>query len=124
LLDRVERRAGELGVTQTALVERYVEEGLRMDDHPGIAFVDEAAGRRARVAGTGLDVWQIVETVLDNAGSTAEAAAYLAVSEVVVHRAMRYYADHPEEIDRWIEGNARYAELEERAARRIADALA
>jgi uncharacterized protein (DUF433 family) len=123
-LSRLEQRAKQLRVTQTALVERYVEEGLQMDDHPGIVFVDEAAGRRARVAGTGVDVWQVVETVIDNAGSTAEAAAYLAVSEVLVRRAMRYYADHPDEIDHWIESNARYAELEERATRRIADARA
>lgn len=124
MLERLERRAAERGVTQTALVERYVEEGLRMDDHPGICFADGPAGRRARVAGTGLDVWEVVETVLDNDGSAAEAADYLAIAEPLVRNALRYYADFPFEIDDWIAANARYLELEQQATRRVADALA
>lgn len=124
MLERLERRAAERGVTQTALVERYVEEGLRMDDHPGICFADGPAGRRARVAGTGLDVWEVVETVLDNDGSAAEAADYLAIAEPLVRNALRYYADFPFEIDDWIAANARYFELEQQATRRVADALA
>lgn len=124
VLERLERRAAERGVTQTTLLERYVEEGLRMDDHPGICFVDGPAGRRPRVVGTGLDVWEVVETVLDNDGSAAEAADYLAIAEPLVRNALRYYADFPVEIDDWIAANARYFELEQLAARRVADALA
>jgi uncharacterized protein (DUF433 family) len=123
-LERLERRAAERKVTRTALVERYVEEGLRMDEHPGISFADGAAGRRARLAGTGLDVWEVVAVVIDNDGSTAEAAGYLAISEALVRTGLRYYAEHADEIDDWIAANARYAQLEEQAGRRIADALA
>src|SRR3954469_584466 len=39
------------------LAQRYVEEGLRMDEHPLVRFVDGPAGRRARLVGTGMDVW-------------------------------------------------------------------
>jgi len=122
-LERLEERARRTGQTQTALVERYVEEGLRLDDHPGIVFVDEPAGRRARVAGTGLDVWEVVETVQDNEGSIADAAAYLDVPERVVLDAMRYYADFPYEIDAWSADNARYWEEERQRMRRVADAI-
>jgi uncharacterized protein (DUF433 family) len=123
ILGRLEQRARETGLTQTALVERYVEEGLRQDTHPGVVFVDEPAGRRARVAGTGLDVWEVVETVQDNDGSTAEAAAYLSVPERLVLDAMRYYADFPYEIDAWSAQNARHWEEEQLRMRRVADAL-
>jgi uncharacterized protein (DUF433 family) len=123
VLERLEQRARQTGLTQTALVERYVDEGLRHDDHPGVVFVDEPAGRRARVAGTGLDVWEVVETVQDNSGSIAEAAAYLAVPERMVLDAMRYYADFPHEIDTWSAANALYWEEEQLRARRVADAL-
>ncbi len=122
-LERLEQRARQTGLTQTALVERYVDEGLRQDDHPGIVFVNEPAGRRARVAGTGLDVWEVVETVQHHGGSAAEAAAYLHLHEEVVLVALRYYADFPHEIDAWIDSNAQYFEQEERRMRRVADAI-
>ncbi|CAN5581592.1 hypothetical protein BH20CHL7_BH20CHL7_13250 [soil metagenome] len=53
---RLERRAAESGETYTALAERFIDEGLRRVDHPGIDFVDGPAGRRARLVGTGLGV--------------------------------------------------------------------
>jgi uncharacterized protein (DUF433 family) len=122
-LARLERRAAEKAITVTALVERYLDEGLRQEDHPGIVFVDETAGRRARVGGTGLDVWQIVSAVRDNEGSTADAAGHLAVPERLVVIAMRYYADHPYEIDEWIAENDRLFDEEVARMRRVADAF-
>jgi predicted DNA-binding protein len=123
VLERLDRRARELGLTQTALVERYVEEGLRLEDHPGIYFMDEPAGRRAKVGGTGLNVWEVILVVQDNDGSTAAAADYLAVPERFVTAATRYYADFPAEIDEWIRENDRLYEIEEARWRRVADAL-
>jgi len=123
VLDHLEERARELGMTHTALVERYVDEGLRQERHWGIIFVDEAAGRRARVGGTGLDVWEVVRIVQDNHGSTAEAAAYLDIPERLILTAMRYYADYSYEIDAWIADNDRYYEEELARQRRVADAL-
>ena len=124
VLERLARRAADTGVSVTALVERYVEEGLRHDDHPRIVFLDGPAGRRASIAGSGLDVWEVVETVIDNNGSVEEAAAYLSISEVHVRNALAYYAEFSDEIDEWIAANERYAELHEQAVRRVADALA
>ena len=123
-LARLEQRARATGMTQTALVERYVDEGLRHDAHPEITFVDEPAGRRPRLAGSGLDVWEIVVTLQDNEGSVPEAAAYLDVPEWRILAAMRYYADFRYEIDAWIEANDRMAQEEEARMRRVADALA
>ena len=40
--ERLERRAAETGETYTSLAERFIDEGLRRSDHPGIDFV---AGR-------------------------------------------------------------------------------
>ncbi len=39
----LKRRAVESGESQTALAERYLEEGLRRDEHPLIWFRDGAA---------------------------------------------------------------------------------
>ncbi|CAN5572763.1 hypothetical protein BH23CHL8_BH23CHL8_01800 [soil metagenome] len=122
-LARLEQRAAASGLTQTALVERYVDEGLRLEEHPNIVFVDEPAGRRARLAGTGLDVWEIVGTVHDNSGSVPDTAVYLDVPEWRIVAAMRYYADYRYEIDAWIAENDRMAEEEELRTRRVAEAF-
>ena len=123
VLDRLEQRANELGMTHTALVERYVEEGLRYDQHPRVVFKDGPAGRRPSMVGSGLDVWEIVATVQDNHGSSSDTAEYLDVMESLVLDALRYYADYQEEIDAWIAENDRYYEEELVRQRRVADAL-
>ncbi len=112
-LERLEERAGLDQQPKTSLAQRYVEEGLRMDDHPGIHFVQGPAGRRPALLGTGLDVWEVIETVRANENSLSEAAEYLELPEQLVRTAVAYYADYPDEIQEWIERVHRLAEREE-----------
>ncbi|MGH3066387.1 MAG: DUF433 domain-containing protein [Gaiellaceae bacterium] len=100
--DRLERHAKEVGETQTALVERYVEEGLRMDVHPLIHFRDGVGGRRPALLATRLDVWQVVETIRQNERSVEAAAAYLEIPVEHVRACLRYYADFQDEVDEWV----------------------
>ena len=106
-------------MAETSLVERYLEEGLRQDEHPGIVFVDGAAGRRPRLAGTGLDVWEVVETFLAEDRSVDGTATYLAISPSLVRIAIGYYADHQGEIAAWIDRNQRIADKTAAAARSV-----
>jgi hypothetical protein len=92
------------------LAQRYVEEGLRMDDHPLVRFVEGAAGRRPRLVGTGSDVWSVIVTVRDNDGDLAEAASYLGLSLGLVQAAVIYYGEYQDEIDEWIARNERERE--------------
>jgi uncharacterized protein (DUF433 family) len=112
--ERLDRRALLAGTRKTALAERYVEEGLRMDDHPGIHFVDGPMGRRAALVGTGLDVWEVIETVHANDNDPRAAADYLRVALGMVEIALRYYGEYRDEIDAWINRVHELAELEER----------
>jgi len=48
-----------------------------MDEHPLVRFAEGPAGWRARLIGTGKDVWEVIATVHDNDGDTAAAARYL-----------------------------------------------
>ena len=80
-----------------------------MDEHPLVRFADGPAGRRARLAGTGKDVWEIIATVHDNGGDVAEAALYLQIPLGLVQAAVTYYGAYREEIDEWIELNAQEA---------------
>jgi hypothetical protein len=91
------------------LAQRYVEEGLRMDDHPLVRYVDGPAGRRARLVG-GPDVWEIIGVANDNDGDLEETAAYLELPLGIVQAAAAYYGAYQQEIDDWIERNRREAE--------------
>ncbi len=122
-LSRLDARAHEIRETRTGLAERYVEEGLRMDEHPGIGFADGPGGRRAIVLGTGLDVWELISTVRQNRGSADAAARYLELSPARVRSAVRYYAAFPEEIDDLIGRQEAIAEREMAAAERERAAL-
>lgn len=97
--EELERRAHERGVARNALTERYIVEGVKMDEHPEIAFREGALGRRAILAGTRLDVWQVIETVRNSGNSAQEAAGYLGLPPARVQAAVNYYAVYRDEID-------------------------
>ena len=117
-LRRLDDRAHEISETRTALAERYVEEGLRMEEHPGIGFADGPAGRRAVLLGTGLDAWEVVATLKANAGSAKATAAYLDLSIGMVRAAVRYYAAFPDEIEAILDRQAALARRQQEAAER------
>jgi uncharacterized protein (DUF433 family) len=97
--ERLAERARRLRLPERTLAQRYVDEGLRHDEHPLIQFVDGPSGRRAGLVGRGLDVWEVIATVADNDGSIAEAAEYLQIPAGLVEAAVAYYGQYREEID-------------------------
>ena len=122
-LERLDARAHQIRESRTSLAERYLEEGLQMDEHPGIGFADGPTGRRAVLIGTGLDVWEVVDTVKQSRGSVAAAARYLDLAPAQVRSAVRYYAAFPADVDDMLARQARAAEQEEVAANRERSAL-
>jgi hypothetical protein len=106
---RLADRAGRSSMAPRTLAQRYVEEGLRMDDHPLVRYADGPAGRRARLIG-GPDVWEVISVANDNDGDLQETAAYLELSLGIVQAAAAYYGAYEQEIDDWIERNRREAE--------------
>ncbi|MFN2569551.1 MAG: CopG family transcriptional regulator [Candidatus Dormibacteria bacterium] len=109
-ISRLTTQADRAGEAKTNLAERYLDESVRMVDHRGIVFHDGPAGRYPALAGTRLTVWQVIETAKGEKGDVAATAAYLNVPAGLVRVALGYYSDYPEEIDRWIETNAKLAE--------------
>lgn len=116
-LERLARSARRKGVPRSALVQGYVEEGLRMEEHPGIVFVDGPAGRRPALR-RGPDVWEVVSTLKANEGSVRATAEVLAIAEPQLRIALGYYADHAQEIDDWIHANEEESARAEAAWRR------
>ncbi|MBI4277517.1 MAG: CopG family transcriptional regulator [Armatimonadetes bacterium] len=60
LLAGLEARAGRTRRSRSEVVEELVDLALRTLRYPGITFVEGPAGIRAHLAGTGLDVWEVV----------------------------------------------------------------
>ena len=92
-----------------------IDEGLRMEAHPGIVFRDGPSGRRAGLA-AGPDVWEVVGLMRELTGSVEEradsAAAQLGLVGSQVRMASRYYAEFTDEIDAEIAQNDEAADLE------------
>jgi len=95
----LERRVRELADSRNALAERYIAEGVKMDEHPEVYFREGAFGRRPAIMGTRLDVWQVMETVRNSDNSAEAAAEYLGVPVIKVRAAVRYYAAYRDEVD-------------------------
>lgn len=104
-IERLGVRAQRVQLPPRTLAQRYVEEGLRADEHPLVRFVDGPAGRRARLVGTGSDVWEVIAAVRDSDGDVAETAEFLELPLGVVQAAVGYYGAYPDEIDGWINRN-------------------
>ena len=127
VLDRLERRGARTGLNKSRLAERYIDEGIRVEDHPGIVFRDGPTGRRPGLAG-GPDVWEVIG-VLNGAPKRGEAAIiytadYLNLTSTQVRSAVSYYSAYSVEIDEWIARNDEEAEAAEAMWRREQAALA
>jgi uncharacterized protein (DUF433 family) len=73
---------------------------------PSILSADGPTGRRARIAGTGLDVWEVIATYRSVCQSFRRLkAAYPQLDEVKLRAALSYYECHPDEIDNRISDN-------------------
>jgi hypothetical protein len=99
-------RSAQSGEPMVRLAQRYIGEGMRLDRHPGIVFRNGPAGRRAVVVG-GPDVWEVIAAARSAPEHGEELVSALVErigSPVEKTRiAVRYYAEYPEEIDRFIE---------------------
>lgn len=107
-LDRLVAGARERDEPMSRLAQRYIEEGLRMDRHPGIVFQDGPAGRRARLLG-GPDIWEVVSIMSRFDGTPDEIVQQTMEMTGLDARRMdvvlRYYAEHHDEIDGWVRRN-------------------
>lgn len=74
---------------------------------PRIYFADEPAGREAKVAGTGLGVWEIVRDYLAaNENEQELRQALPELTDAQLKAALIYYKRYPQEIDSEIAENA------------------
>lgn len=97
-IEEIVRRTGR---DFSSVANEMLDEAVRMRRIPGIVFADGPWGRRARVAGTGIDVFEVIRTFRE-VGEDWERlkAAYHWLSELQVRAALAYAKAYPEEIER------------------------
>jgi uncharacterized protein (DUF433 family) len=103
----IEETAEASGRDFSTVTNELIAEAVKMRRCPGILFADGPSGRRARIAGTGLDVWEVIATY-EGIERDVERLyrAYHWLSEPQLRAALGYYAAYPEEIDRQVARNA------------------
>jgi hypothetical protein len=97
--ERLQAQAQRTNIAPRTLAQRYVDEGLRREDHPLIRFLDGPSGRRAALVGSGLDVWEVLAAVRENDNDLAWVAELLGISVGLVQAAVTYYGEYQSEID-------------------------
>lgn len=100
-LDREIRQEAEVrGKSWSATTQELLDEAIRMRRAPGVGFADGPAGRRAVIAGSGLDVWEVIAAwrAMDEDFGRLR-AGYPSLTEPQLRAALSYYRLYPEEID-------------------------
>jgi uncharacterized protein (DUF433 family) len=102
----IESAASSAGKDFSSVARDLLVEAVKMKNCPGIIFTDGPTGRRARVSGTGIDVWEIAAAFKGLGEDYADLQkAYHWLSEPQLRSALSYYALYPEEIDARVKRN-------------------
>ena len=109
---RLERELEITQASQSAYIRNLIEEALRSRDFPGIIFIDAPSGRQATIAGTGLAVWEVLETLksYDGDRNAMLEEYYPQLSERDIRVAMAYARKYREEIERKVRRNEELAD--------------
>jgi uncharacterized protein (DUF433 family) len=90
------RRIEQSGASNLVKRDQSPSERVRDAEHPLIHFANGPNGRRARLDGTGLDVWEVFTAVRRSGGSIAKAADRLETEIDHVRAALTYCAAYPD----------------------------
>jgi hypothetical protein len=124
---RLAERATAEGISETTLVARLLDEGLKTTTYPGVVYRGGPAGRRAALAG-GPDVWEVIGAIRHAEGSgeqkVTEAAEQLGLPERLIRLALSFASAFPEEIETTLAANEQATEQARRLARSRARLLA
>lgn len=84
----------------SSTANELLDEAVRMRRCPGIAFTAGPAGRRATIAGSGIDVWEVIAKLRLLGGDIGKLRRHYGwLSEAQVRAAASYYHLYPREID-------------------------
>ena len=90
----------------TTAANELLDEAIKAHRCPGIVFTEGVSGKRARVAGTGIEVWEVIAAYKAVGEKfTRLGKAYHWLTELQLRAALGYYSLYAEEIDALIAEN-------------------
>ncbi|MBW2195638.1 MAG: hypothetical protein JRF37_08740 [Deltaproteobacteria bacterium] len=102
----IERIADESGRDFSSITKDLLMEAIKMRRCPGVVFADGVSGRRARIAGSGLEVWEVISNHRNvNQDFQRLQRTYHWLTEQQLSAAIGYYVSYRDEIDQLIERN-------------------
>jgi len=107
----IESLTSSTGKDFSGLARDLLIEAVKLRRCPGITFADGPTGRRARIAGTGIEVWELISTFKGLEEDYKKLQnAYHWLSEQQIRAALSYYALYTKEIDKRISANEEMTE--------------
>lgn len=102
----IEALASGTGKDFSGLARDLLVEAIKMRRCPGVTFADGPTGRRARIAGTGIDIWEFI-AMFKGLGENYDKLkkTYHWLSDQQIRSALSYYALYPDDIDEKITRN-------------------
>lgn len=105
-LNQIDEMAASSKETFSSFTSELIEEAIKMRRCPGIVFADGPAGRRARIEGTGLEVWEVIQgyqSLNNNFNALKKAFHWLTEKQLLA--VIGYAKAYPDEINALIEQN-------------------
>jgi uncharacterized protein (DUF433 family) len=105
-VQEIEALASSTGKDFSGIARDLLLEAVKMRRCPGITFADGPTGRRARIAGSGIDIWEFIAT-FKGLGENYDKLkkTYHWLSDQQIRSALSYYALYPDDIEERITRN-------------------
>ena len=108
-MKEIEQLAKETRQDFSNVTKDLLQEAIKMRRCPGILIAEGTGERRARVAGTGIEVWEVIATYKSVKKDFKRLQkAYHWLSGEQLKAALGYYAIYQKEIDQLIEQNEQW----------------
>lgn len=106
IIKEIEDLSRDSAMDFTAAVNELLEEALKMHRCPGVVFTEGTSGKRARIAGAGIEVWEVV-AAYKSVGEDFKRLkkTYHWLTDQQLKTAIGYYRLYPEEIDAIVSEN-------------------
>jgi uncharacterized protein (DUF433 family) len=103
IVEEIEILAAKSGREFSRLARDLIVEAVKMRQCSGILFAEGPAGRRARIAGSGIDVWELIAAYWQVGGNYDKLKkTYHWLSDLQLRAALSFYRHYPDEIDQRI----------------------
>ncbi len=102
----IERLRRVQNATFSSMASELIAEAAKMRRCPGVVFADGPSGRRARIEGTGIEVWEVIASYIALGKDEKRLKkTYHWLSDRQLLAALGYYRAYLKEIEDFIEAN-------------------